>query len=183
MKLEGLIFVTGNKSKAEQFTQFIGHPIPHHKIDVDEIQSLDLDEVIHHKAKAAYVSLQKPVLVEDTSLVFDAFKRLPGPLIKWFLQEVGNDGLCKLLGGYSRSAVAHTSWAFFNGQKILTFRNEKRGTITDAPRGKAGFGWDPIFIPEGETKTYAEMNEEEMERSSLRRPVIREIGEFLKGKI
>src|SRR2546430_10482604 len=49
--------------------------------------------------RSAYDIVKKPVLVEDIAFTFTAMGRLPGPLIKWFLEELGNDGLCKLANG------------------------------------------------------------------------------------
>lgn len=64
------IYVTSNVHKATYFAKMVSLPIDHKKIDVDEIQSLDMLEVIEHKAKQAYAQVKQPVIVEDTSLVF-----------------------------------------------------------------------------------------------------------------
>ena len=92
-----LTFVTGNAAKAEQLRWHLPIPLHHQAVDLPEIQSLSLEEVVGHKAREAYKVIGSPVLVEDTALSFEALKGLPGPLIKWFLQELGNDGLCRLL--------------------------------------------------------------------------------------
>ncbi len=81
-----LTFITGNKNKAEQLSQYLSFPVSHFKLEIDEIQSLDLEEVATKKAKAAYVILGTPVLVEDTALTFEALGKLPGTLVKWFLE-------------------------------------------------------------------------------------------------
>ena len=82
-----ITFVTGNAFKADQVGWHLDMPLAHQKVDVDEIQSLDLAEVVRHKAMGAYKIIKTPVLVEDTSLTFESLGRLPGPLIKWFLEE------------------------------------------------------------------------------------------------
>ena len=63
----------------------------HEKIDTDEIQSLDLDEVVEHKVRQAYAIAKKPILVEDTALEFSALGKLPGTFIKYFVQELGQE--------------------------------------------------------------------------------------------
>jgi len=78
-------FITGNQHKADYLAKWLGMPINHQKVDLTEIQSLDLHEVVEHKVREAYRIIQKSVLVEDVSLTFHALGRLPGTLVKWFL--------------------------------------------------------------------------------------------------
>src|SRR5690242_16126421 len=99
-KMDALTFVTSNPGKAKQLGQYLDVPVVQKAIDLIEIQSLDGAEIIEHKAREAYRLLRSPVLVEDASLQFLALGKLPGPLIKWFLEELGTAGLCRLLNGY-----------------------------------------------------------------------------------
>lgn len=162
-------FITGNQGKADFLAKYLDHPISHKKLDLDEIQSLDLHEIAGHKARQAYEKIKIPVLVEDVSLGFEALDGLPGPFTKWFEIELGLEGICKMLDNFSsRQAVAKICFAYYDGQQLKFFDGEARGTISNKPRGNAGFGWNPIFIPNGQTKTYAEMNEKETEQYSLR---------------
>ena len=85
--MKSLTFITGNPNKADQLSRYLSFPVEHVKLDIPEIQSLDLEEVATEKAKAAYAVLGTPVLVEDTSLTFVALSGLPGTLIKWFLDQ------------------------------------------------------------------------------------------------
>src|SRR3989344_3516868 len=157
--MKAITFITGNVSKAEQLTRHLQYPVSHKKVEVHEIQSLNLREVAEHKAHEAQKVIGGTVLVEDTSLVFHALNNLPGPLIKWFLESLDNAGLCKLLAGYEdKSATASVCFALYDGSAIHFFESERRGTITPAPRGERGFGWDPVFVPEGGTKTWGEMD-------------------------
>jgi inosine/xanthosine triphosphate pyrophosphatase family protein len=55
----------------------LGYPVDHVKLDLDELQSMDLHEIVTHKAKQAYDILQKPVLINDISLGFDGLGGLP----------------------------------------------------------------------------------------------------------
>src|SRR3989344_5414775 len=97
--MQKLTFITGNAGKAKYLADYFHLPVDHVKLDLHEIQSLDLKEVVEDKARRAFEIVKSPVLVEDVSLIFNGLKKLPGPLIKWFLETLENDGLCKLLNG------------------------------------------------------------------------------------
>jgi non-canonical purine NTP pyrophosphatase (RdgB/HAM1 family) len=91
-------------------------------------------------------------------------------LIRWFLETVGNEGICKMLQGYEQlEATAETCLGYFDGETFVSFSGVVEGYITRTPRGHNGFGWDPIFIPRGWHKTFAEMTPEEGESVSMRR--------------
>jgi non-canonical purine NTP pyrophosphatase (RdgB/HAM1 family) len=180
-KMDVLTFVTGNSSKAKQISRYLSFPVVQQAIDLIEIQSLDGAEIIEHKVREAYKQLRSPVLVEDASLQFLALGKLPGPLIKWFLAELGNDGLCKLLNGYEdRSALASVQFGLYDGQAFRIFSDERAGSIALTPRGSNGFGWDPIFIPAGHNKTWAEMNDTELRATAMRTTALAELDAYLK---
>ncbi len=171
-----ITYITSNPNKAKQLGWHLGYPVEHQAIDLPEIQSLDVKEVIKEKAKTAYGMINKPVLVEDYSLVFDALGNLPGPLVKWFLQEIGTKGLCKLLDSYTnRLAVAISAAGLYDGQKFHFFKGEMRGTISKEPRGKEVFGTDAIFIPKGHQKTWSEMTKDEQIATSTRRRSLKQL--------
>jgi non-canonical purine NTP pyrophosphatase (RdgB/HAM1 family) len=183
MNIASLTFITGNPKKAEQLGYHLEYPVNHFKLDLPEIQSLDLEEIIEYKAKEAYKQVQSTVLVEDTSLVFTALGKLPGTLIKWFLTELRVDGLCKLLDGYEdRTAHAKVLFGLYDGKELKIFEGGIKGTIAETPRGETGFGWDPIFIPEGHEKTWGEMDAEEQKETSMRRVALKKLEEFLSAK-
>ncbi len=178
--MQNITFITGNAAKAEQLGRHLQHPVAHKKLDLHEIQSLDLREVVEHKVREAYKQVNAPVLVEDTSLTFAAFGRLPGPLIKWFLTELDNAGLCELLDAYEdRSCVAEVCFGLYDGATLEMFEGQAEGTIAPLPRGEKGFGWDPIFIPKGHLKTWGEMDPEEQKETSMRRVALKKIEVFL----
>ncbi len=178
--MKSLTFITGNVSKAAQLGQYLQIPINHTKLDISEIQSLDLEEVATAKACAAYAMLGSAVLVEDTALTFEALNGLPGPLVKWFLESLGNDGLARLLQGQSnRCALAETCFALCDENGVRIFRSSRAGTIAETSKGAAGFGWDPLFIPEGSSLTWAEMNAEQQEATSLRKDAIIQLRAYL----
>ena len=181
MIIKKLTFVTGNKSKAEQLGRHLDFPVMQQKVDVREIQSLNLREIVEEKVKEAYKIVKGPVLVEDTSLIFTSLNNLPGPLIKWFLNSLGNDGLCKIIDGYkNRKAIAEVCFGLYDGKEILFFEGKMEGTISKKPFGESGFGWDPIFIPKGYKKTWGQMSVEEQVKTSMRKIGLKKLEKFLK---
>ena len=150
-------FVTGSQDKADYLAAHLGLPVEHAAIALDEIQSLNLADVATHKAKQAYATIQKPVLVEDVSLEFAALGGLPGSFIKFFMQAMSEDALCRLLDGHDRSATARCVFAYYDGTTVTLFEGFLHGSIAQKPAGDGGFGWDRIFIPDGHTVTRAEL--------------------------
>jgi inosine/xanthosine triphosphate pyrophosphatase family protein len=86
--MRSITFITGNQKKADYLARYLGFPIEHIKLDLEEIQSMELQEIVEHKVKQAYEKIKKPVIVEDASLEFTALGKLPGPFIKFFIEEM-----------------------------------------------------------------------------------------------
>ncbi|HSX17793.1 MAG TPA: non-canonical purine NTP pyrophosphatase [Candidatus Saccharimonadales bacterium] len=175
-----ITFISGNQFKVNLLTDYLGLAVDHIDLDLDEIQSFDLREIIEYKAKQAYELIKKPVLVEDNALEIKALGRLPGPFIKWFLQELGDEGICRILDGFpERGAYASVCYGYYDGDLLKKFYGGLNGSIVDRPRGK-GHGWNTIFIPEGSSKTYAQMPDQWFEQYGLRAAtVFPELKEFL----
>ena len=177
-----LHFVTGNPNKVREVQQILGVEVRQVALHLPELQSLDVDEVIRFKAEQAYHQVGAPVLVEDSSLAFVAWNGLPGALIKWFMETVGSAGLCRMLcDETNRQAVARSSLDLYDGWQHQVFSGTVRGRIALAPRGQGGLGWDDIFIPEGHTRTFAEMTAEEKNRISMRSIALAKLRDFLTG--
>lgn len=174
-------FITGNDNKARVLEKYLGYPVSRQKMELDEIQSLDLENIIKHKVRQAFDIVQSPVLVEDVGLVIEDMGRMPGPFIKWFVDELGLEKICRMVDGLaSRKAKAQIAFGYYDGRAARIFNGEVEGRISNNPRGDDSFGWNPIFIPEGATKTYAEMDGDETLRFSLRTTtVFPEIKKFL----
>lgn len=178
-----IVFVTGNQNKADYLAKMLGIEIEHQKIELDEIQSTCLETVVEHKVQQAYEIIQKPVLVEDVALGFDALGGLPGPFIKFFVDAPnGLENLCRMLDGFdNRSARAACVFGYFDGENMRLFRGELKGTIAKTPHGKNGFGWDKIFEPDGfDGKTRAELSPEDDEKTYTIIKPFEALREFLK---
>lgn len=170
-------FVTGNFNKARETGVILGVPLEQVKVDgLIEIQTQNIEELVHHKCQQAYDSLKCPVLVEDSGLLFNAWDGLPGPFIKWFECTVGCEGMLKMLQTFEdRSATAVSCFAIFDGKDTKIARGEVKGSIATEIRGSNGFGWDVFFIPEGYEKTYAEMQSEEKNSMSHRKNALEKL--------
>jgi len=95
------VFITGNQNKSDYLSKVLGVNLGHKKLELDEIQSVDPFAVTEHKARQAYSIIHKPILIQDTSLVFDALDGLPGPFVKFFIEsEDGLVNLCRILNDF-----------------------------------------------------------------------------------
>ena len=175
-----LLLVTRNVQKAQRLQALLDRPIRHVALDLPELQSIHVHNVIEHKARAAYAHLEEPVLVEDTILSFQAWNGVPGALIRWVLDTVGVEGICKMLHDYEHlEATAEVCLGYCDGETFRAFPGTIEGQVVRTPRGDNGFGWDPLFIPRGWNKTLAEMTEDEKEQISLRKEVVGQLRRFL----
>ncbi len=176
-----LYFITGNKNKFEE----VGAVIPEIEqldIDLPEIQELDAEEVVKAKLLEAFKHHDGEFIVEDTSVHIKALNGFPGPLVKWFTQALTHDGIVELvekLGDSSCDMKTIIGYAR-NPEDIHFFEGVMSGKIVRRRDGGMGtFGWDPIFIPDGYTKTFAEMGREEKNQISYRRIAAEKLKHFL----
>ena len=175
-----LLFVTGNENKLKEISQILGFEVKGVKIDLPEIQDIEVDNIIEYKARDAYEKVKKPVVIEDTGLYFESMNGFPGALIKWILKSVDNGGIIKILKNMeNKRAYAKTSIGYFDGNEFRIFSGIIKGEICEEPRGENGFGWDKIFQPDGYNKTFAEMTNEEKNNISMRKIAFEKFREFL----
>ena len=173
-------FITGNEHKANYVAQWLGADVPHRMLHLDEIQTLDLHELVEHKAKQAYSILKSPVLIEDAQLSFAALGNLPGPFIKFFIEEIGPVGIAKMLDSFEdRTAHGRICYALYDGSNIQYFEGEMHGKIATQPHGENGFGFDRIFINDGYDITRGEMSEEDYAQTSYRKVALDKLKEHL----
>ena len=156
--MKHLKFATGNKHKVEEARAILGFKIEQIDLDIPEIQSIDVVEVAVQKAKSAYTLAGEPVIVEDAGIIFEALNGLPGAFIKYFVASLGIAGLPELIiTKGNKRARGIVCVAMYDGEKTIIGVGEVKGSIVDTPRGESGFGWDPIFLPDGYDTTFAEM--------------------------
>ena len=150
------------------------------KADLKEIQSLDLEDIAREKAFSAHEIVKKSIIVEDAGLFIDALGGFPGPYSSFVQQTIGCEGILTLLRNkLSRKAIFKSALvcADRNG-KLLTFLGDVTGTISQDLRGDHGFGFDPIFIPDGHRDTYALMLDAEKNLISHRAIATRKFADW-----
>lgn len=180
-----ITLITSNKAKARDIQKILGFSIKIKNIELEEIQETDLEKVALHKVNEAFKKIKSPVIVDDVGLYIKAWSDFPGPLIKWVLKAGGGNAslLLKMLEEEKeRDAVARLAIAYHDGKKVHIFIGEAKGEIAQEIRGQNGFGWDPVFIPNGKTKTYGEMSFEEKNNDSHRRKALDKLKKFLEAQ-
>jgi non-canonical purine NTP pyrophosphatase (RdgB/HAM1 family) len=178
-----ILFITGNENKLKE-VKAIMPEIEGCNIDLPEIQEFDTKKIVEEKLKEAIkVKPGENIIIEDQSLVIDGLNGLPGPLIKWFMKSLGNEGILKLASIFGDQSVKAVTTIGFCSDKgdINYFEAEIKGKIVP-PKGDIGWGWDPIFQPEGYDKTFAQMTLEQKNELSMRRIAVEKLKEYLEKK-
>lgn len=177
------VFITGSADKFAEASAIIPGLLPL-DMDLPEIQSLDPREVIAAKLKTAAELHDGPLIVEDTSLSLEALGgELPGPLIKWFMKSLGAPGLWEIADARDLFGAEARTWVGYRDERgeISFFEGSVKGTIVE-PSGAGGFGWDPIFQPEGLLHSFAAMTPQEKHRYSMRRIAFEKLAKHLSGE-
>lgn len=167
MEKKHVTFITSNQSKADYLALYLGFPVEHIKLDLDEIQSLDLRKIVEHKVYQAYEKIKTPVLVEDVSLEFEALHGLPGPFVRFFIDSMPLEKICRMVDGQTRNAVARCTYGYYDGIAVEFFDGALEGKIAETPAGEGGYGWDKLFIPDGCDVTRAELSKEDYQKTYL----------------
>ena len=179
MNIQNLKIVTSNKDKLKEINQILGTNFKLTKINIPEIQSLNLDEVIKSKAISAYQKINSPVLVEDISFEIKALKGLPGTFIKFFLNTLGAEGTVALVGNKKTDTKVTNATAIYDGKTMKIFKGTKSGMLSKKNKGEYGFGFDKVFIPNGFKITYAQMPPELKNKISHRAIALRKVKKYL----
>jgi len=165
MSRDRLILLTQNQHKLKEikplFEKYqVGFETT--SIEKHEIRSESVEEIARVAARVAYETLQKPVVVDDTGFFVDALNGFPGSYAGIVLKFIGYEGILRLMTDKSnRASVFMTAVSYFDGTHIESFLGTMSGTVARDAAGVGGFGYDPIFIPNGFTKTYAELTLDE----------------------
>lgn len=153
------VFVTGNANKLREAERILGYRPASEDIDLPEVQGLDLRQVVAAKADEARKHIEGPLVVEETGLELDAMNGFPGPLVKWMLQAIGPLGIARSAHALNNDRVtARCILLYDDGNRRVLGEGATQGRLVLEPRGSEGFGWDPIFVPDGKTATYAELS-------------------------
>ncbi len=179
-----VLFATGNRHKLAELDAVLsgcGYRAEAAGVPKLELQADTLEEIAVAAAATAYAAAGRPVAVEDAGLFVDSLNGFPGPYTSYVYKTLGIRGLLRLLEGVAdRSAEFRSVIAYAGPWGVRVFTGTVRGRIALEPRGSGGFGYDPVFIPEGETRTFAEMSLEEKNRYSHRAAAARQLCRWLR---
>ena len=178
-----LHFATSNLNKLKELSEYLEYRLTPLDLYLEEIQTDDLNELVKHKLEQAYEHIKAPVIVEDTSLYFNAWNELPGPFVKWFLENLGLAGMVSALSQFKdKSAQAVCCLGYTNNGKSMYFFVGKVKGLIVKPRGSLQFGWDAIFQPAGLQQTFGEMTQQEKLHLSPRGKASAKFKHFLTQK-
>jgi XTP/dITP diphosphohydrolase len=161
--------VTTNDGKFREVAAALApRPVEQLRRTYPEIQADTLEEVVLHALGDLDPELGD-VIVDDSGLFVDALSGFPGVYSAHAFKTLGCEGILTLLEGRdAREATFRTCLGLRVAGEEHVVKGECRGRITRAPRGEGGFGFDPIFRPEGHRRTFAEMTVEEKNAVSHR---------------
>ena len=156
-----VFFASSNVHKyeeAEKILSEFGIKLDFYQTNLVEIQDDSLSKIALQKALDAYDKCKKPVIVEDDGLFIDSLSGFPGPYSSYIFNTIGNNGILKLIGD-NRDAQFVAIIAFCDSSNEPTlFESSVAGKISKSIQD-GGWGYDPIFIPEKQNKTYAELDD------------------------
>jgi XTP/dITP diphosphohydrolase len=173
-----LSFVTTNEGKfreAQQVASEFGIELEHVPLPYLEIQSDKLEDIAKVGAQQAYAMLKRPCFVEDSGLFIEALKGFPGAFSSYVFKTIGNLGILKLMEGMENRRAEFKSTVGYceRETEVFIFTGVVKGRISTEIRGDKGFGYDPIFIPDGEERTFAELSTQEKNVLSHRGKALR----------
>ncbi len=176
-----IYFKTSNKHKYLEAKEILSK----YNIDVEwinekykEIQAEGLEEVVLEALK----NVKNNTFIEDAGLFIDALNGFPGVYSSFIFKKIGNEGILKLMEGIkNRKAKFISVIGIKIDNECKIFKGVVEGVIADEIRGNGGFGYDPIFIPSGYTRTFAEDTKIKNEVSHRRR-ALEELAKFLRCK-
>jgi XTP/dITP diphosphohydrolase len=187
LKGRAIYFATNNINKFNEARRVLGEfriAVGMIRAKSLEIQSDSLEEIAKASVMDAFRRCHLPIVVEDSGLFVDALKGFPGPYAAYVYRTLGNRDLLKLMENVGeRKARFESVVAYFSGEvgEPVCFVGAVAGSIALSERRKnveTGFGFDPIFIPSGHRRTFAEMSVEEKNQDSHRAEAFRKFGEW-----
>jgi XTP/dITP diphosphohydrolase len=180
-----ITFVSTNRGKLAEVREVLkpyGVRVRWRSRTLPEPQVDTLEEVVRSKLSAVH-DVPGPVLVEDSGLFIDSLNGFPGVYSAHFLRLWGFGPILELLKQRNRAASFRAVVGLRSGSRTTLFEGEVRGSIARRPRGNGGFGYDPIFVPAGWTKTFAQVPPSAKNELSHRARAFRQVGERLRRAV
>lgn len=178
-----LTFATGNPGKLREARAKLaplGHQVEQWDHGYPELQADTLQEVAAFGLEQLEGRIDPPFLLEDAGLFVDSLGGFPGVYSSYAFGTLGWEGILRLLAeATDRSARFRAVVGFHDGAQHRFFEGVVEGTIAKEGRGEHGFGFDPIFVPEGHDRTFGEMTTEEKGELSHRTRALDRLVEHL----
>lgn len=188
-----ICFATNNKHKLEEVKQILGNEFQ--ILSLAEIGCLDelpetqntLEGNSLQKADFVFTNYRLPCFADDTGLEVDALQGAPGVHSAYYggQQRSSEDNINLLLknltGRSNRTAQFRTVITLMGLGETRSFEGVVKGEIITIKTGSEGFGYDPVFQPQGFTKTFAEMTMPEKNSLSHRARAVEKLATYLKG--
>jgi len=183
---------TSNEGKFREMSKMLeplGHDVVKENIPYPEIQAENLRMVVEYGIQWILdndkkVWMDDPdhgFVIDDSGLFIKGLKDFPGVYSKFVFFSIGNSGVLKLMEGRDhRDAVFRTALMFCRNNRTYYFEGDCGGRIAKEERGTHGFGYDPIFIPDGSDSTFAEMETDMKNKFSHRGEALDNFIDFLK---
>lgn len=189
-----LVFATNNAHKLDEISSILGEKVEllslkdiHCHVDIPETaDTLEGNAML--KAEYIYKNYGLDCFADDTGLEVEALNGAPGVYSARYAGGEGHNteaNMQKLLqnmqGVQNRKAQFRTAICLILDGKKHLFEGIVKGEIIKEKRGSSGFGYDPIFVPEGYTKTFAELGNETKNKISHRALAVEKLCRFLKA--
>lgn len=189
---DNIVFATNNQHKLHEVRLALGPDF--RVLSLDEIKCFDelpetgnsLEANAHQKAEYVYKKFSTTCFADDTGLEVEALNNEPGVFSARYAGPQRNNEenidllLYNLKTSTNRKAQFRTVICWINFNETKFFEGIIKGNIIPARKGERGFGYDSVFVPEGYTKTFAEMTMEEKNTLSHRSLAVKKLAEFLK---
>ncbi len=186
-----ILIVTGNVHKKREIEYILSRVSDQFQVEMLpnlkklELQSDDICEIaraaIENIARVVKPQPNTYIVVEDDGLYIEALGGFPGPYAEYVYRTIGLKGILKLMENVQdrRAKFRSALGVYTPSGRIEVVIGEVEGYIAENIRGTGGFGYDPIFIPSGYNKTFAEMTLEEKCEVSHRAKAFRKLGELI----
>ncbi|HMA83429.1 MAG TPA: XTP/dITP diphosphatase [Candidatus Thermoplasmatota archaeon] len=186
--MKTLYFITSNKGKVHEVTEKLkqfNYKIIQKNYGYPEIQTETLEEVARFGVNHFHENnIEHPFILEDAGIFIDALKGFPGVYSSYVYFTIGLDGILKLMKSNpyeKRTAQFKSVFAYGNPEgDYELFVGTCNGSITTKKQGSRGFGYDPIFKPNGFQKTFAELETSEKNQVSHRAQSLEKLVTYLK---
>lgn len=174
--MKELLFVTWNQNKINEAQLYLQWFVVNKAwIEVPEIQSVDVVEVVKAKLESAFYQTQKPCFVMDAWLIIEWMckqnlteKKFPWALIKDVFWNMWDENITKIveLNWNSKCIWKSILW-YHDWVNKYYFEESLAWNIPNYPKGENWYDWDTIFIPKGESRTFAQMSFDEKQKYAL----------------